>query len=360
MSAQPPIPESAFYGIELYPERIDFDKLTLRFCPMSRDSYRESAFLDHRMVRAPGAGFAVPFESIDRLADLPATPVTHAVFHNAFCCSTLLSRHIDALGLNLVLREPHAIYELLVLRLMQGSGALPEVPPARIERLLALLRYLLGRRDRVDQPVIIKHTDGGNIGMQELLAETPGNRGLFLWSSLERFLSAILKLPQRRQWAYVRLQELLLAWRRREGALPLDPRPLQPHQAAALLWILQMDNVERTLAALPPGSLASLDAQTFLADPAGVLQVIMRHFGTVLARPDIEDRLRAANFETHAKSAAERYDSTQREDDFSQARAQFAPEIEAGLDWAGSVLGRDWRDYRPPMPLAQPDLTRSR
>ena len=355
MSGVTPIPESTLYTINLYPERVDFERLALVFCCMSRETYRRSSFLDHRIERAPGEGLMLPFNAVDEPLVLPATPVTHAVFHSAFCCSTLLSRYIDALDHNLVLREPHALYELLILRLMQGTGLLPDVPGERIASLLSLVRYLLGRRADPRQPVVIKHTDGCNIAMSELLAYPQGSRGLFMWSTLERFLAAIFKLPQRREWIYTRLQELMVAWQRREGRLPVDPRSVLPHQAAALLWILQMENLEQALVTLPAGSLVTLDAQMFLADPVSVLQRVMCHFSAPIEQEQIERMLAGSDLGRHSKSAAESYDSVRREDDFHIARAKFAAEIDAAIAWAGNVLGRDWREYRPPAPLVSAD-----
>jgi len=357
MSGSPPIPEGALYAIDLYPERVDFERLALVFCRMTRETYRRSPFLDHRIERAPGEGLILPFDAFDAQLELPVRPVSHAIFHGAFCCSTLLSRYIDALNRNLVLREPHALYELLVLRLMQGTGALPDVPPERIATLLSLVRYLLGRRADPDQPVVIKHTDGCNIAMIELLSRPNTGRGLFMWSSLERFLAAILKFPHRRQWVYVRLQELMVAWQRREGRLPVDPRVVKPHQAVALLWILQMENLEHTLATLPTGTLVTLDAQTFLADPVSALQQVMCHFDTPVEPGQIEERLSDIDFGRHSKSTLEAYDSDRRDDDFRTARMAFAAEIDAAVDWAGNVLERDWREYRPPAPLDSKNST---
>ena len=84
MSGKPPFPENLLYGIELYPERVDFNNRALLFCRMSRESYRASPFLDHRIVRAPGEGLTLAFRDVDSLGEIPGDSVAGIVQYTAY------------------------------------------------------------------------------------------------------------------------------------------------------------------------------------------------------------------------------------------------------------------------------------
>ena len=93
-----------FYPTEL---KIEEHPPTISLVEVTRDTYRRSSFLDHRMHREPkqkrmacGAR-----ELVDRYQGAPAGHVGF-IFHVAFCCSTLLARYLELLPGTFVLKEP--------------------------------------------------------------------------------------------------------------------------------------------------------------------------------------------------------------------------------------------------------------
>ena len=97
-----------------FPIRIEPWGNKVVFVPLTRSLYRTLAFLDDRYVP-----MHVSWEtSLSSLADAgPAhtahdrRPV-HAIFHVAFCGSTLVSRCLDRLSGALVLKEPFPVHDI--------------------------------------------------------------------------------------------------------------------------------------------------------------------------------------------------------------------------------------------------------
>src|SRR5690242_9997556 len=89
---------------EWFPVSIDPRARRMRFVRMSPETYRASVFLDartHHLGEIRTAGMD------ELLRGRPRGPSrVHYIFHTAFCCSTLLARHLEALPRVLVLKEP--------------------------------------------------------------------------------------------------------------------------------------------------------------------------------------------------------------------------------------------------------------
>ena len=328
-----------FAAPEWYPYHVEGGARTLEFRYMTADDYRASPFLDHRIVTHPDVPHHVlHFTQLPARDALPAPQATWFIFHNAFCCSTLLTRYLDALHYTLVLREPHSLYELATLKRFKGTGLMPELDSGEWQWLYDLLTVLLARRYRDGPPVIVKPSDGCNNLMTNLLQANVGNKGVFIYSTLERFLASVLKLPQRHEWARIRVRELSLDKRQR-GVPVLDPRPLNHWQCATLVWVYHMQSYRDTLAAVGQERLCAIDSQALLAGPEQTLDAVMNFYkgdeASSLERP-------AQPFEvsgSHSKDPQQSYDPAQRERDFAEVRQQRRQEIDAGLAWGRELLG---------------------
>ncbi len=322
-----------------YPEALDIGAREIRFCRMDAASYRASPFLDQRIVHADASRGVLPFTQLhDTASALPAPPATHYIFHTAFCCSTHLTRLLDALDRSLILREPDALYQVASFLRFRGTPLLLPLRDDEWSDLYRLVTRLLARRLIPDVPVITKPTDGCNNLMPLLLADHPGNRALFLTASLPRFLAAVLKLPERHEWARIRARDLSLDTQRAHGRIEVNPQGLDAARTAALVWVLQHDAC-RAACARPGTGIATLEDSTLLAEPLETLHALLTHFGISCARHEIEAALARADNTAHSKAPELRYDAESRERDFSAAHSLHAAEIEQTLRWAETTFG---------------------
>jgi hypothetical protein len=153
------------------------------FMPMDRAAYRRSIFLDGRISPAAAQTMKIPVAAIVDPARKPRT--TAWIFHVAHCGSTLLARALDRPAGNLVLREPLALRQLAL------------VPNA--ERL-ALTAAMLSKRYRDDLPTLVKANVPVNFLLDDLVALDPEAPAIFLYSSLDDYLLAILRSENHRGW----------------------------------------------------------------------------------------------------------------------------------------------------------------
>jgi hypothetical protein len=333
-----------------YPETLDLAAREVHFCRMDAASYRASPFLDGRIVRAGEARGVLPFAELAACETLPVPAGVHYIFHSAFCCSTLLTRQLDAINRFRVLREPDILYQVATCLRFRGTPLLLSLAADEWHELYGLVTFLLGRREGDATPVIIKPSDGCNNLMTTLLAQHPDNRGLFLTSSLPRFLAAVLKLPARHEWARIRARELSLDAQRAHGRVEVNPQGLDAGQTAALVWVLQHD-ICRAVCAANGTALATLDERALLDRPAATLDALLRHFGVPLAPDAIERALACSDSAVHSKAPELHYDPQARERDFNAARVQLEPEIESALRWAEERFGAERVGGALPNPL---------
>lgn len=322
-----------------YPEQIDVPGGRIRFCRMSRDTYRASPFLDHRLIKLDAEPTYLPMADIGTLA-VPAPHLPpHFVFHSAYCCSTLLSRHLEAASGCLVLREPDCLYQVATLLRFRGRPPVHQLSEEDWNSVFRLITHLLARTAQTGVPVLIKPTDGCNNLMIRLLELVSGSRAVFLYSSLERFLVAVLKLEERHEWARIRVRELTLDLMNSGNSPITDPRGLNVTQTAAMVWILQMRNAQALRAAFPAGRVIILNDETLLSQPATTVAQLLEHFGLARDVSDVEKALAHGSAARHSKADHLSYDTGRREQDFAAARAETQELVTNGIEWARGVWG---------------------
>jgi len=339
-----------FQSPSVYPERVDAKNRRLELCEMSIKSFTETPFLDHRMVRAGSGRHSLGFDAILQHPNLPEPQPASFIFHSAFCCSTLMTRYLDALDRFLVLREPHSIYEIASLQRFHGKNVLPDVTADEWQALYRLIMLLLVRRFDNNAPVVMKPSDGCNNLMANMLGEHADNTGLFIYTSLERFLVSVLKQDDRHEWAAIRARELTLDLLHNSIQPKVSPIGLGPGQNAALVWVLQMDSY-RALHEGPYGKrIRCLNSSDFLDDPVAVITALTSHFGHPVPADTVAELLSAANLEVHSKLPSQHYDQQTREREFREERGKYDERITRIMQWAESVFGSE--SLKAPLPGA--------
>ena len=347
---------------ELYPSHLDLKEGKLVLARMTRDGYRSVNFLGAEVERVAVQQREVAVGEL--LRRRRATAIHHqpfrAVFHTAFCGSTLLSRALDALGA-FVLKEPQILVEICGLRRSAQPSA-----PGWVERMKARFKQetsrligsgvirsnrwsrnmqaavldLLARPFHGHEPVVVKMNDGCN----ELMAELTPQAGLFLHGTLTEFLTAVLKSPDRREWMKRRFHYFERV-ARRLGVLPeSEPAPTTDHRKAAMLWATY---IKLFCAAAAGGKLRALSCTALMNDPAAAVARVCDYFKMPIPDSAIQAVVNSDVFQFHAKNRTKRFDRRDRSVLNAGLREQFRAEIDEAISWVT-------RFCEPDLPLPCP------
>ncbi|GAB4506968.1 MAG: hypothetical protein Tsb0026_00330 [Sulfuricaulis sp.] len=250
-----------------------------------------------------------------------------------------------------MLREPHSLYEVAILKRFYGTSLIPNISPSEWKKLFQLITYLLARRYDTSKPVIIKPSDGCNNLIADLLVANPQNCGLFIYSKIQRFLVSVLKYEDRHEWARIRLRELTIDRQKQDLAVKFDPRHLNNWQTAVLVWIYHMETYGRICQTPCGKKLLALDSEVLLDRPVPALCAILRHFGYQPNSDVIEQTLKRPEFNTHSKDPGQSYDEDTREREYKKNSLQMQNEIQAGLGWAQEIMQTGHPQAVPPNQL---------
>jgi hypothetical protein len=333
-------------------DSIDFRQAEVRFLEVSAATYRDSAFLDHRLQHAGSRALSIPFAELARLAPLQRQPrkPLHFLFHSAFCGSTLLSRCLTEPGTSFALREPHATLDLATFKRQGGAHAnrafwLP---------FCQLVFDLLKKTYDPAEWALIKPTNIANNLLPEALAAAPDSRVLFLYADLDDFVVSNLKKGEEAERMTIMFARNFVldtdyADTLRRFGRSLDG--LDVAQAAVVGWHSQMVAFTRMLDAAPRDRVRTLYHEDFLDAPARALAAAYRFYGTPLTDHRLAAIVDGPLLKTDAKQAGRDYSPAQRAADKAAARARFEHRIDAAMAWARPLLDALPIPQRLPLPL---------
>lgn len=294
------------------------------FQPMTRETFQRSIFLDDRIVRASGQGFAVPFAEV-RGHDWPepAKRPVGLIFHVAQCGSTLLARALDLPGRSLVLREPAALRRL-------GVDAGPD--GAADPELLRFTLSMLGKRWAADERVIVKANVPVNFIARDVLALESGTRAILLYFPLTDYVAAVMRTEGHEKWVESIFAEMRLA----DSPCAAGAEPHTTAERAACLWFAQMKAFE----ALAHAGVRTLCATTLFERPAATIQAAAELFGMTIGEGEAEEIAGGELFETYSKNPALDYDPEVRSAREVEAKRRLAPQIAEAEAWARAARDR--------------------
>jgi hypothetical protein len=195
---------------------------------MSRETFRESTFLDRSTVRAgPTTLIAEMPKLLTRQAKLPL----QFILHVGYCGSTLLTRYLETLPHCRVLREPDVLGQLLSLK--------DRIPTAASDRQWAewftVVMALLSRDYPKDRAVVIKTGDINWMG--SLFVDHNDTTKIVFLFPLRTFLLQVLKVDHRRQWLREHIQTLRWSMARVPFLSEISLVDLTDGQRAAAMWL---------------------------------------------------------------------------------------------------------------------------
>ena len=332
------VPNNIFSLPDVYPEKIDLPNKKLHCCNMNLECYRETPFLDHRIVRPDDKTYVLDINKLLSIENKCTAGITHYVFHNAFCCSTLFSRCLNTHKSALVLREPNVLLEQASIHRYSGTKLLPNINSSFVDSLSLMLSKLLARRYPDNDVTFIKPTDACNNIMGQLLDVNSSNKCLLMYSDLERFLTAIFKVPQRADWIKVRVNELCIDEVKQHGKLRVNPQTLGNHQLAALVWVLHMEKFRNLIELYGHTKIQVLNSEAFMKKP---LESVLKYF--IFSNLSVDESKLKSNIgkimQTHSKENQLNYSYEQREKDYQITHKNYANDISTAVEWANNVFG---------------------
>jgi hypothetical protein len=336
--AKAPLLDEAVPCCEYYPVSIDVDRRLLSFTRISRNTYRNSAFLVPRWTDMGGRLYT--FNLDDLLLRRMTSPLqcarTHYILISAFCCSTLLARYLDEVPRCLVLKEPAMVAQLGLLRYRKGRLS-RDGWPAEWQQLAALGLGLMSRAFSPDETVVIKPSDIGNCVGDVVLDNDPRSKVLLLSIKLRTFILSVLKSDSRCDWTRKRVR----FWRPIMDAFPafksIDVKALDDAKMSAYLWLTTNVFWKDIRSKAAPDRVLVLDGEQVSHSPVSALTRVLAFFG-LPCEPD--DVTRIANSETasqHSKKPRTRYDAAAREADLVAWEERFGKQADRAIEWAINI-----------------------
>ncbi len=298
---------------------------------MSRQAYQSSSFLNERLHADDDLFYLLPMQ--ETLAYAESQPIgsqpLHFIFHFALCGSTLLSRCLDHPGHTMVYKEPELLHQLSCYMRWPADEPLPTE---------ALLEFALACLQRTTSPgeiPIVKPTDSCSNLVPTCLSVHENARGVVLYSTLERFLTATLRTPRRRRFIkgmYSRAVDDFKA-----VGISADPgrASLADAEVSAFVWLSLMFRYRAWLNEAN-GSLLALPMHLWIERPVDVLKRLATFMSLKLPETLIEQTILSGAFTRNAKMTSRAFDQQSYAQQEEARQEALHSEITAGKSWAAT------------------------
>lgn len=320
-----------FHSPEFYPQWMDFENNALHFLHMSRESYRNSVFLD---VRTQHLGDPIQKVNLDDVLRASASNGAksrrvHYVLNTAFCCSTLLARYFELFPNCFVLKEPSMLTQLATVE--PGSVS-------RWEDVFEVCVKLLSRTYLESERPVIKVHEACNL-LGNCLLQDPEITITFLSTPVRRFVLSVLKEEFRREWVRRRVNQMSQRHEFAELFQDLDVAGLSDAQAACCMWLANRlqsqslcssDSCERVLV-LNGDDVADRPLQTLtrIAN-AGGFAVSEQQLDVIVSHPSVA---------RHSKNSSIPFNATSRQQEMEQLDQRWGEEAQVAIHWMKARAG---------------------
>lgn len=336
-----PLLSEALPASEFYPVSIDIEKRLLSFAHISRETYRNAAFLVPKQIDMGRDLFT--FNLDDLLlpnAELPAAPArTHYILISAFCCSTLLARYLDHVADCLVLREPGLVGQLAMLR----HRPLVDYPVEWEQDWLKFARLglrLMSRGFSASETVVVKASDVGNTMGDVILNQDQRSRIILLSVGLRTFILSVLKSPSRRDWTRSRAQYWHNSLQIFPQLVDVPLKELDDAQKSAYIWIVTQFLWKRLRSQSPAERLLLLDGEQISSLPHNTLSQVTEFFGLPCSRTELNAIIEGSVSSSHSKRPNETYDSAKRGSDLNEWEQRYGQITDQAIAWAVHLANR--------------------
>ena len=317
----------------MFPEEIDFEERVVHFCRMNRETYALSAFLDDRKTRIDRNNYKVRLDYIlNNFGSINSTPrAINWIFHTPHSGSTLIARALNELEGSFVLKEPTLLVQASSLK---RHPKFQQWERSRDwHRFFTMVQELLSRTFTKTDVALIKTTSVCHNLVDDIFCSTRPARGLFLYSSLEKYLISLYKGNYLDAYINAGFEGVLHDIRH---LLPLESGEVEklPHnRKVALLWLSVVISLSTYMKDNPDKKMLALDCQQFFSEREASLAILADHFGYPHDIVSIETIINGPVFNRDAKMENRRWDAAAASDINQRARNRFSAEIEDALYW---------------------------
>lgn len=316
----------------------DPDFSRYHFAQVTRQTYRDSAFLDHRIQPLPTAKTSLDAGQVDQVLEDSQAVQSAWIFHTGFCCSTLLATCLDHPATTLVLREPLVLSRLAHAHRSHAGGS-PAALNANTKRVIGLCE-----RSYPAESLVVKPSNFANNLMKELFTASDQRvkrKAVLMSSSLESLLVSILKKKPEAETSLPGFLRALLQdsdYLETAGMRTIDDLTLL--QQSVVFWHCQRYFLQQQPEQSAPGLLMPLSMERFLLEPEAVLNEVAGFLGLGLTAETIRHTVESGAFRRHSKQVNQAYDPEIHLKEHRATRALFGRELDAALDWAATLLER--------------------
>lgn len=316
-----------FISPDLYPLLLDMERNVLTFVRMSRESYRNSVFLDLR-TRPTGEGtYELPLDDLLLAATRYAPPLRriHYILNSAYCCSTLMARYFELLPSCFVLKEPRLLAQLALLE----DHSRPEWKAA-----FDLCLRLLSRTYAPNEMVVMKPVDCCSMIGSRLLQHNSQASITFLMIPLRSFILSILKSGERRDWARMRIRQVF----KRAAVWPeianRDLERLNVAESAACLWLVHRYLAGELLHGPHHSRVLLVNGDDLAESPRQTLAAILEMCLLPADNDTLDQLVSHPSVARYSKDLSRPYDASTRSTEILELERCWSAEADTGIEWA--------------------------
>ncbi|RBP53288.1 sulfotransferase domain-containing protein [Arenicella xantha] len=316
--------------------KFNFDTEAVEFVSIADGDLSNATWLNRDALDSNQAPLAVPLSQLlNALNDLGATipkSKVHFIFHTAYCGSTFLSRCLDVKGFSQSLREPQLLLDAANAKRLQWQSASTKLD---FRHLPSLAMRLLQKHALPDQTLIIKPINSVNNIIPELLQVNSRSKAVMLYTDARNFLLSTLKKGEDARQTVRAMFDLLRCDFPHLSQLRItDVIHMSDLKVTLTLWRLQLEQAEQMLKHfVPSNKMASLYAETLIADPAGALEAVNQFLelglnGDVMQAIATDD----VRFQD-AKNSQHQFSKEKRDATYEAIESFYGADLENGYRW---------------------------
>jgi hypothetical protein len=336
-------PDWLLAGFDVSADRYQFARVT-------RQTYADSVFLDHRIRPRPAETVSLTGAQVDAALLHSRVKQSAWIFHTGFCGSTLLASCLDHPGFTLVLREPLVLSRLAhalrgnAPRSLARNGSADEAGPGNSARVLTDRVIGLCERSYAGEALLVKPSNFANKLLGPVMGAVPfaaQRKAVLMSCSLESLLVSILK---KRSEAESLLPGFVTALLQDSDYLAESGLPgtegLDLLQLAVVFWHCQRHFLQQQSGLVNSSKMLKLGMERFLAEPLQVLAEVSAFLDLRLPAETLQETVESGAFRRHSKQAHAEYSPGEYHREQQVTRDRHAVEIDAAMAWAAPLLAR--------------------
>ena len=328
----------------LYPKLVDHLDY-VDFVSMSPETYRESPFLNHRIIVSDDFWARIPLDvltellkkkSFSEIADgsTASHECTRFIFHIGHVGSTLITKVLGSFDHVLALQEPLLLLWLTSYKVNLGKPESRISHDQYMDRLRIAITLLSKKFEETDD-VVIKATSFTSVIADDILDQTEESKAIFVYTALEPYMATLLKgeggdVVRAAPGRLKRLNSMVDG----DGFIL---HKMSRGEIIAMTWVTEMLTLNQ-VAQSRANRVLWLDFDSYLADPSKHLPGLLKHLEIRHSNADLDRVLSSDIHSKYAKSTTpEDYCAEDRMKDIERVLRDSKDDIESGKRWIDSA-----------------------